>query len=305
MITVVSNLALAASIRSGKTEPGVGRGVFLGYHNGAHQFDIGNTEDGKYLHFDGQDLVLGENTRLLGTTHLFSGDVEDGSKGIKGENFSGDIDAYNDLTSNYPGGTYMAINQAYGASVTVQDNAQAGDSYTVKKSMNQSEFPAFSGWHWDKPRYYTSIISIHWMNSRSNAQPRIFSGIGRYYLNGRSSKYPWIGLIISDQYCWYSYSDGKIISTGLCKTLTESGDSQRNYRVAIAMVDKVAKFYLNGELVHTATTGLPDGSVEGINNNGYSTWQSFYCEDGHVSGSSSTVCAYMRWGHWRFLQKER
>ncbi len=293
------------SIRSGKTEPGAGRGAFLGYHGGAHQFDIGNTEDGKYLHFDGQDLVLGENTRLLGTAKVFSGDVEDGSKGIKGENFSYDIDAYNDITGNYPGGTYTAMNQAYGASVTVQDNAQAGDSYTVKKSMSQSEFPAFRGWHWDKPRYYTSIISIRWMNSRSNAQPRIFSGIGRYYLNGRSSKYPWIGLIISDQYCWYSYCDGNTIKTGVCKTLIETGDSQRNYRVAIAYVDKVAKFYLNGELVHTATTGLPDGSIEGINNNGHATYQSFYFENGHVPGSSSTVCAYMRWGHWRFLQKER
>ncbi len=59
------NITWDGSIRGGATDFLEGKGFFLGYSDPAYKFFVGDPAN-KYLAFDGNDLSIGRNTRLLG-----------------------------------------------------------------------------------------------------------------------------------------------------------------------------------------------------------------------------------------------
>ncbi|MDT8382990.1 MAG: hypothetical protein RRB22_01090 [Gammaproteobacteria bacterium] len=61
-------LSAGGAIKSTGKVVGAGAGFFLGYDGGAYQFDVGDHDAKKSIHFNGTDLVVGENTKLLGAS---------------------------------------------------------------------------------------------------------------------------------------------------------------------------------------------------------------------------------------------
>jgi hypothetical protein len=67
-------LSSGGAIKGGATDYLTGTGFFLGYSGSAYKFSVGNATD-KYIAFDGSDLILGRNTRLLGTDGYGTGHI--------------------------------------------------------------------------------------------------------------------------------------------------------------------------------------------------------------------------------------
>lgn len=262
-------MSAGGSIKGGKTTPGSGVGFFLGYSSGAYRFDVGDYAAEKYMYFDGTDLILGKDTKLISALTSNSSD----SFRTQTKNQSAD------MTSSTSGSVTLDFSLGV-LGAAINNGATAG---AFVQSFYQTHTVVLSAQSWSKNREMMFAAEAYTFQSVVNG----YIGCGQFTSTNRNQKH--IGIEFTSTNIKATVANGTSETT---LNLAAFSTGKKVYRIdhKQGQVD----FYIDGTLAGSITTNIPTGA----DNNA----QAFPWVRISTSGTTSTSNNALSLGEWKFRE---
>jgi len=234
-------LNAGGSLKSTGKTVGSGTGIFLGYDSGSYQLDVGDHDNEKYVWFDGTDLLIGKNTKLLGSD-AFNNDgvyfstlfesLDGWATAINGSTSVVDIDTYQGLRIN-------------------SDNVSG--EYAL--AILQRRFHA-SGFDWSSSRRFKCWVSFDYI---AGAEFYIQSG-PIYAATPESAYNRKFGFVLEGTTLYGFAANGSTITK--LSLMTGVSEDTTYELIADFTAGTNVNFYVDGTLEGTITTNLPTGAAD-------------------------------------------
>ena len=223
-------------------------GVFLGNNGGDNVFEIGDGQQ-KRIMFDGNDLVIGRDTKIVGHSLPSKGGYR-----LQVERFSAE-----DYTENVSGTIVTGLSTDGIITLGFLSTTNENDEVDIYRGTSILSFAYIN---------FTKNLTLKTKVFFSNAHDEldVFIGMGAYSQNTSSPGYQHIGFLVKNGDLYYSIRDSGLNSTTevYISALPEFINAGNEFGIYVDYLNnKTVYFYLNGSLVATSENDInfPEGGT--------------------------------------------